>query len=256
MGDGVKISVCLATYQGERYIRQQLESVLSQLGADDEVVVSDDCSRDGTLEVIESLRDTRVRILRNATNAGYSKNFERALTAATGDVIFICDQDDVWLPGKVETMIGELDGHDLVVADVAVVDQDLTVLEASHFARHGVKAGFVRNFLRTRYIGASMAMRRSVLEVSLPLPPNSAYCAYDYWITLVGEALFDVGLVDTPQMLYRRHDANASTGGVVSTTPLSHRVLVRIYCLAYLVVRAMRARRTRHHDRAPVQAPD
>lgn len=256
MGERVKISVCLATYQGELYLRQQLESVLSQLGANDEVVVSDDCSRDGTLVVVESFGDPRIRILRNLANVGYSKNFERALTAATGDVIFICDQDDVWLPGKVDTMVRELERHDLVVADVTVVDQDLAVLEASHFARHGVKAGFVRNLLRTRYIGASMAMRRRVLDSSLPLPPHSKYCAYDYWITLVGEAFFDVGLVDTPQMLYRRHGTNASTGGTASVKSLGHRVLVRVYCLTNLLVRATSIRRTRGQEGWTSQASD
>ena len=240
----MKISVCLATYQGELYIQQQLESVLSQLGVDDEVVVSDDCSKDATLAVVEGLDDPRVRVLRSATNLGYSKNFARALSASTGDVVFICDQDDVWLPGKVDTMVKALDSHDLVVADVTVVDQDLTVLENSHFARYGVRTGFLTNFLRTRYIGASMAMRRSVIDVSLPLPPSDRYCAYDYWITLVGEAFFDVGLVTESQMLYRRHGSNASTGGSRSENSLRHRLWVRIYCLTHLLLRSSRARRT------------
>lgn len=233
----------MATYEGERYIGQQLESVLSQLGADDEVVVSDDCSTDATLSVVEGLDDPRVRILRNTTNLGYSKNFARALSAATGDVVFVCDQDDVWLPGKVDTMVKALDSHDLVVADVTVVDRDLSVVATSHFALHGVRTGFLTNLLRTRYIGASMAMRRRVLDLSLPLPPNDRYCAYDYWITLVGEAFFDVGLVTEPQMLYRRHGSNASTGGSKSPNSLAHRVWVRVYCLTYLVLRYGRARR-------------
>ena len=233
----------MATYEGERYIGQQLESVLSQLGADDEVVVSDDCSKDATVALVEGLADPRVRILRNTTNLGYSKNFARALSAATGDVVFVCDQDDVWLPGKVDTMVKALDSHDLVVADVTVVDQDLSVVATSHFALHGVRTGFLTNLLRTRYIGASMAMRRRVLDLSLPLPPDDRYCAYDYWIALVGEAFFDVGLVTEPQMLYRRHGSNASTGGSKSTNSLAHRVWVRLYCLTYLVLRYGRARR-------------
>ena len=179
MAGPVRISVCIASYEGEPYIREQLESVLSQLGADDEVVVSDDCSKDGTLAVVEALGDPRVRILRNATNLGYTKNFARALSASTGDIVFICDQDDVWLPTKVGTMVKALQSHDLVVADVTVVDQNLTVVDESHFALHGVRTGFVTNFLHTRYIGASMAMRRNVLDLSLPLPPHARYCAYD-----------------------------------------------------------------------------
>lgn len=250
MAGGVKVSVCMATYKGEAYVREQLESVLGQLSQGDEVIVSDDCSPDATVAVIEALDDARIRVLRNSANVGYSKNFERALAAATGDVVFICDQDDVWLPGKVETMVAALEDHDLVVADVMVVDQNLVVLEESHFARHGVRTGFLRNLHKTRYIGASMAMRRAVLELSLPLPPRSEYCAYDYWITLVGEAFFDVGLVASPQMLYRRHGSNASTGGARSTNSLAHQVTVRAYCLSQLGVRWMRYVRRARTDRA------
>lgn len=240
----MKVSVCVATYQGEEYIKEQLESVLGQLGPDDEVVVSDDCSTDATLDIIDRLRDPRVRILRNATNLGYSANFARALASATGDVIFLCDQDDVWLPQKVETMLKALDGRDMVVADVIVVDQELTPLEDSHFVRHGVRSGFLHNFLQTRYIGASMVITRRVLDVGLPFPANTRHCAYDYWITLVGEAFFDVGLVPTPQMLYRRHGHNASTGGSHSENTLAHRVYVRIYCLMHLLLRSRRVIRS------------
>lgn len=241
MALGVKVSVCVATYQGAAYVREQLVSVLSQLGPDDEVVVSDDCSTDGTLDVVEGLADPRIRVLRNTANVGYSRNFGRALQLATGDVIFMCDQDDVWLPGKVETMLLALSGRDMVVADVVVVDEDLNVLQESHFLTHGVRSGFMPNLLRTRYIGASMAMTRKVLDLSLPLPPNAKYCPYDYWITLVGEAFFDVGLVRAPQMLYRRHRFNASTGGSRSNNRLTHRVWVRLYCLSHLLLRARRA---------------
>ncbi len=245
MARSVKVSVCLATYQGEAYVREQLESVLSQLAADDEVVVSDDCSTDATVAVVDGLDDARIRVLRGSRNVGYSRNFARALAASTGDVVFVCDQDDVWLPGKVDTMLEALRDRDMVVADVTVVDQDLNVLEESHFARHGVRDGFLPNFARTRYIGASMAMRRRVLDVSLPLPPRARYCAYDYWLTLVGEAFFDVGLVRTPQMLYRRHGRNASTGGLRSDRTLAHIVWARVYCLAHLVLRSRRAMRVR-----------
>jgi hypothetical protein len=87
-------------------------------------------------------------------------------------------------------------------------------------------------------------MRRSVIDVSLPLPPSARYCAYDYWITLVGEAFFDVGLVTEPQMLYRRHGSNASTGGSRSENSLRHRLWVRVYCLTHLLLRSPRAQRT------------
>jgi glycosyltransferase involved in cell wall biosynthesis len=236
----VKISVCLATYQGERFIVAMLDSILPQLSLLDEVIVSDDCSSDATLELIESYKDPRIKIFRHHANVGYSKNFENALLQASGEVIFVADQDDVWLSNKVELMLDSLRTHDLVISDVAVVDGDLRPIAPSHFRQYGVRSGFWHNFIRTRYIGAAMAMRRSVLDVALPLPRRSSLCAYDYWIAIVGELFFKVDVLETPLMLYRRHGGTASTGGAGSTFSVWHRICVRAYCLVQLAGRARR----------------
>lgn len=245
MAGRMKISVCMATYQGERHLKEQVESILSQLEADDELVVSDDCSTDGTLRILDDMADARIRVSSNPTNLGYSKNFESALRRATGDIIFVADQDDVWLPDKVATMSRALEVHDLVVSDVKIVDEDLTEVHPSHFQTYGTRSGFVPNLLQTRYIGAAMAMHRRVLDLALPLPRRSALCAYDYWIAVVAELYFDVGLVQRPLMLYRRHGLTASTGGERSPFSLAHRLAVRVYCLAHLAARAGRRRSTR-----------
>lgn len=241
----MKLSVCMATYQGERYLAEQLVSILAQLGPDDEVVISDDRSTDRTLAVVADLADPRIRVLENQTNLGYSQNFGRALEHASGDIVFVADQDDVWHPDKVATMLTALESHDLVVSDVAIVDEHLVEVHPSHFAVHGTRQGFVTNLVRTRYIGAAMAMHRRVLDVALPLPPRSSLCAYDYWIAVVAEAYFDVGLVKRPLMQYRRHGSTASTGGDGSTFSIPHRIAVRAYCLAHLAARGTRARRAR-----------
>lgn len=238
----MRISVCLATYNGQAFIVQQLESILGQLGPEDEVVVSDDASSDATVERITSLGDPRITVHRNRRNLGYSKNFENSLRRATGDLIFVADQDDVWLPDKVVTMVQALEVHDLVVSDVVIVDGDLRETAPSHFDAYGVCAGFLRNFLRTRYIGAAMAMHRRVLDVALPLPGRSDLCAYDYWLACVAELYFDVGLVRRPLMLYRRHDQTASSGGSASPYSVAHRVAVRAYCALQLVRRLRRRR--------------
>jgi glycosyltransferase involved in cell wall biosynthesis len=235
------ISVAMATYQGGRFVKEQLASILDQLGPDDEVVVSDDASTDDTFAIVAAIDDPRVIVLRNERNHGYSANFERALGRVTGDLVFVADQDDVWLPGKVAAMVAALGQHDLVVSDVKVVDGDLREVAPSHFRLHGVRTGFLHNFLRTRYIGSAMAMRREVLDVALPLPPRADLCAYDYWLALVAESYFNVGLVNQPLMLYRRHDATASTGGSESQFSIRHRLLVRTYCLWQLGLRAKTA---------------
>ena len=98
---GMKISVCMATYNGEQFIHEQLESILGQLEGDDEIVIVDDASTDKSVRIAERFSDKRIRIFRQARNCGVLKTFERALKEATGEIIFLADQDDIWRPDKV-----------------------------------------------------------------------------------------------------------------------------------------------------------
>ena len=115
------ISVCIATYNGEKYIREQLDSILVQLGPDDEIVVCDDRSSDRTLELIEGYRDSRIHVHRNEKNLGHVRNFEKAISLSRGDYLFLSDQDDVWLPGRVQEMLGQMQ------SDASVTRQRTTV---------------------------------------------------------------------------------------------------------------------------------
>ena len=112
------ISVCMATYNGGKFIREQLESILSQLpSVDAEIVIADDGSTDNTLSVIASLNDLRIRVLPAEKHLGVIYNFERALQSAKGDIVFLADQDDIWIPGKVKKILEALKTSDLVLHD-------------------------------------------------------------------------------------------------------------------------------------------
>lgn len=237
MGKPVRISVCLAAYNGQSYIAEQLTSILDQLGDEDEVIISDDHSTDGTVDVLKSFSDPRVKLYENNQNLGYTKNFEATLKRAQGRFIFLSDQDDVWLPGKVEAVLKALQQVDFVVTNAVITDGDLQTIHASHFALHGVQVGFLRNFLKTRYIGACMAMKREVLEKALPFPQDAKKAAHDYWLMLIAERFFKVGLIHEPYLLYRRHDSNASGGGLSKKQPLKDRIVNRLYCLLQLLNR-------------------
>jgi glycosyltransferase involved in cell wall biosynthesis len=104
------ISVCMATYNGAKYIKEQMDSILCQLGKDDEVVVSDDGSTDSTLDIVAEYGDSRIKIVRNTGAHNFIRNFENSLKAAHGDYIFLADQDDVWLPDKVAKIMQILRG--------------------------------------------------------------------------------------------------------------------------------------------------
>ena len=95
-------SVCIATYNGEKFIEEQIRSILLQLDSHDEIVISDDHSTDKTIQIIKSINDDRIKIIYNKNNKGYTNNFENAISKASGDFIYLSDQDDVWKPTKVK----------------------------------------------------------------------------------------------------------------------------------------------------------
>lgn len=219
----------MATYNGGDYIDEQLSSILSQLGNNDEVIISDDHSTDKTMELLLQFQqnDHRIKIYSNNTGRGYTNNFENALKNATGEFIFLADQDDIWLPGKVNRYLTLFEDCDFIVSDCHVVDQSLNITSSSHFKMHQVRSGFFRNFIRPRYIGACMAFRKNVLVMALPFPGYQKYIAHDYWLSLVAELNFKVSMLEAPYLLYRRHSNNTSTGGIKSKNTIYHKVMVR-----------------------------
>ncbi|MFX4153513.1 glycosyltransferase family 2 protein [Aliarcobacter butzleri] len=225
------ISVCIATYNGEKYIKEQLSSILKQLNSSDEVIISDDHSTDNTLEVIKSLDDSRIKIFINDKEKGYTRNFENALEKASGDIIFLSDQDDVWMDDKVKKSLRLLEENDFVVSDTQVVDNDLKTLAKSNFKLRNVKHGFFNNFIRCRYLGACYAFNKRVLEKSLPFPKNSEYIPHDYWIYMIAISNFKVRVIYEPLIKYRRHNLNTSSGGDKSSNSLLKKVKIRIYLL-------------------------
>ncbi|WP_324035429.1 glycosyltransferase family 2 protein [Aeromonas caviae] len=235
----MKVSVCMATYNGEKYLKEQLESILCQLNNDDEVIISDDGSSDETIPVIRRLNDSRIKVIINDGPRGYTNNFENSLRHSTGGIIFLADQDDVWLPGKVNKYIELLEHYDFVVGDCRVVDDKLRELSSSHFKSCNVKKGFFYNLAFPRYVGACMAFNRNVLSMALPFPGNTKYIAHDYWLSLIAELKFNVCLLNEPSMLYRRHSSNASTGGMKSKNAFSHKVMVRIISCLMLIKRIL-----------------
>ena len=163
------LSVCIATYNGERYILEQLRSILAQLPEDAEVVVSDDDSTDRTCEIINSIGDNRIRLFRNHSH-NIKWNFQNAMQHALGDIIFLSDQDDVWLPGKIERCVEILKDYDLVIHDSRLCDEQLQVVSNSFFDFYHSGKGILKNSLNNTYFGACMAFRRRVMDSALPLP--------------------------------------------------------------------------------------
>ena len=207
------ISVCMATFNGGKFIREQLESILSQLPPDAEIIIADDGSTDDTLLVVDSLNESRIRVLPAERHLGVIYNFERALRASKGEIVFLADQDDVWLPGKVEKCLAALNEADLVMHDAFLLG--LSDAFESAWGRNGklsdirtYRSGVVANWWKNSFTGCCMAFRRKVLDKALPFPKNLPM--HDQWLGVVAEKYFKVSYVDEPLVDYRQHSSNAT----------------------------------------------
>lgn len=232
------ISVCVATFNGQGFIQDQLISVLSQLGTGDEVIVADDGSSDDTIQIILALEDKRIKILPSSANLGIVKNFERALSSASGDYIFLCDQDDIWLQGKVNRTLESLQTSILTVSDCKVVDTTLLEIYPSFFFLRNSGAGFIKNLFRNSYLGCCMAFRKELMSYILPIPQSSPM--HDIWIGLIAETVGNVSFISEPLVLYRRHGKNASPTAEKSNFSLYKQLKLRLILVILVSIRYVR----------------
>jgi glycosyltransferase involved in cell wall biosynthesis len=220
----VTISVALCTFNGERFLRQQLDSILAQSVLPTELILSDDGSTDSTGAILQSSIDAarggavRVTVLRNTTPIGTVANFQRAIEACTGDLIVLCDQDDVWRPDRLEWMLSQFDSRaDLLLlhSDADLIDAEGAALPGSLFEALGVGSSTQRRvhaggawkvLLRRNIVtGATTALRRSLASVALPVPDG---WLHDEWLAIVSAATGRMDLTSERLIGYRQHGNN------------------------------------------------
>jgi glycosyltransferase involved in cell wall biosynthesis len=204
----------MAAYNGGEYVEAQLNSILTQLGPNDEVVIIDDGSTDNTVRRIEELGDVRIRLLKHERNTGVVTTFEDALRCATGEILFLADDDDVWAPTKARRFMDVFENMpdvEIVSSRVRMIDENDRPLPDSRINRGGRFAtGFWRNMYMNHYQGSAMAIRASLLGRVLPFPSKGLFL-HDVWIgtrndLLGGRSYF----IDEDLLFYRRHTNNAS----------------------------------------------
>lgn len=205
----IKISVCMATYNGEKYIKEQLVSILTQISETDEVIISDDSSSDNTLEIIKSINDSRVKVYRNCFR-NVVKNFEFSISKASGDIIFLSDQDDIWHPDKVRNYMDQFNNINigLVISNLQLIDKEGKEIEREFFEQ-GFRIGFLQNLIKNNFIGCSMSFRQELVSKILPFPNNIPM--HDWWIGLIALKTSRVKYIDKKLTYYRRHDNNVTS---------------------------------------------
>ena len=229
------ISVALAAYKGEKYIEEQLRFVLPQLSAGDEIIVSDDKPGGQTEKIVRALMAEDPRIVYvEGKGRGVVQNFVNAIRYCKGDRIFLCDQDDVWLPNKVKRVTEAFEsGATLVLHNAYVTDENLNITDYSYFKTRGSKKGFIRNIVKNSYMGCCMAFDKSLLRKIMPIPRYVPM--HDQWIGLMGEKYGKVAFIDAPLIYYRIHGDNV-TGG---ETTLKQKLYWRRYLVKRLAGRIL-----------------
>lgn len=207
------ISVAVVTYNGEKYIEEQLDTILKNLDIGDEVVISDDGSTDNTLDILRMCQEKDARIcVIEGPGQGVIANVEHAIRNCKGDYIFLSDQDDKWLPHKVERVMEVfLKKHAmLVVHDARVTDAACEeVLMPSFFAYRHSGRGAIKNMIKNTYMGCCMAFRRECVDYILPIPTDIEM--HDWWIGVKCDLKYHKTVFLREQLIdYRRHEDNAS----------------------------------------------
>ncbi|WP_184543773.1 glycosyltransferase family 2 protein [Mucilaginibacter sp. FT3.2] len=210
------VSIALCSYNGEKYVAEQLESIITQTYENLEIIVLDDCSTDSTPEIVRAYqaRDPRVSLYRNEHNLGFNKNFERAVSLATGRFIAISDQDDVWEPNKIQVLIDNIKDAWLIFSNSQYMEADGTRTERKLLKDFSLTGRNFKMLLLNNFVtGHTSMFTRELLDHALPFPDAGFY---DWWMGFVALYHNRLAYVDRVLTRYRAHD-----GAVTSKSRLS-----------------------------------
>lgn len=234
----MKVSVVMATYNGEKYIYEQINSIYKQIRQPDEVIICDDCSKDKTTEIIREFIKTynlnNWHLTVNSTNMGWQKNFLNAMGESNGDYIFFCDQDDIWYDDKIETMVNImitypeiqcLSGKAITIDGNGNIFKGRNIFSAATYTGNLIQYPFSKSFNTAMMTGCTMCCTRKLADIVTQI--GSKHRAHDIQICRIGILLDGVYILDRPVIYRRLHEQNSS--GVSSninygSSELRHRI--------------------------------
>ena len=212
-----KVDILLATYNGEKYLREQIDSILNQTYKEFRLLISDDGSKDSTRKILEEYKnkDSRIEVFFQENNLGVVKNFEFLLRKVEAKYYMFSDQDDIWKNEKIEKSLNKIEeGFDLVYSDLEVVDENLNVTYSSYWKLKGIynkvkkynsfEALYLNNFIT----GCTMISKKELINSFMPLPNTSKFVLHDYWISLILSQEGKIAYIEEPLIKYRQHKNN------------------------------------------------
>lgn len=223
-----QIDILMATYNGEKYLKEQIDSILNQTYSNTRLIISDDCSTDRTRDLLKEYEknNDRIKVYYQEKNLGYVKNFEFLLKKVENEIYMLSDQDDVWLPTKIEHTYKRLKetNADLVFTDLEIVDENLNTLYPSFndYMKLTRKIKKCKNDYRLQYLyncvtGCTLMSKKSFIETIIPIPKGYKYVIHDTWIACVVANKGKVEYLDEKTIKYRQHGRNQ-----VGTDKISH----------------------------------
>ncbi len=212
------ISIAMTSYNGEKYIKAQIDSILSQTIKDFELIICDDCSTDLTKEILQqySKIDNRIKLFLNETNLGFKKNFEKAISFCSYNYIALSDQDDIWLPNHLELLQKIIGTADIACADAELIDENdkslrLTLSQTDEFYHFENSDKLLYRILGKGncFQGASMLIKKSFFDKALPIPDEVKY--HDAWFAACACCGNGINYEFTPVTQYRQHSSQVTS---------------------------------------------
>ena len=232
------ISVCMAVFNGEKFIKQQIDSILSQLKEDDEIIISDDGSSDKTLVILSAFKDERIKIFHHSRIGKNNlekctNNFEYCLSKASGEFVYLADQDDIWRHDKVRVCNELLEHFDVVISNQLYINEVNKELDYINLKKNKVYGGLIKNLIKNSYVGSCMCFKKTILHKALPFPKN--ILLHDCWLGMVAEAFYNVKIVSDNLVYHRIHDNNLSSTGFKSNLRFEQKLLLRYHLVKGII---------------------
>lgn len=203
------VSIAMASYNGERFIKEQLDSILNQTYPNIELVIVDDCSKDETITIIKKYQSnfSNIKLFQNEINSGVTKTFEKAIQESKGDFIAISDQDDIWELNKIEILMNEIGNYDAVYSNSLLVDANGNSLNKSFTTIMNMKTYTCgAPFLLSNSVpGHTILMKKAFVKKILPFPKDMLF---DLWIGFCAAGNNGIKFVDKTLVKYRQHESN------------------------------------------------
>lgn len=213
------VSVAMATYNGERFIKEQIDSILRQTIQNIEIVICDDCSTDNTWEILKEYAniDNRFKIYRNETNIGFVRNFDKVISLCQGDYIALSDQDDIWMENHLSLLLAGLRDKVMTCGNALLVDEEGNSLKTTwkDFEQFDKVPNddFIKLksiiFFRNPFQGATMLFRKELISYALPIPQNIGF--HDRWLAIVACLCGGINYIDNVVLKYRRTCDNVTS---------------------------------------------